>query len=136
MDNNISFEAFDFELSDREIDIPDEFKATIKDNKIIFKKKESEDEKIRKELIKFFKFINEKRYIAWLEKQISWDKALIEAKKYEALFITKFIDKNTQSGTFLNTMECKDLYNAVINDDWQKVYDYMKKKLEKPDERL
>lgn len=47
----IPFGAFDSELMHQEINIPEGFEAEIKGNKIILKKTESEDEKVRKDLI-------------------------------------------------------------------------------------
>lgn len=75
---DIPFGAFDSELYYQEIYIPDGFKATIEDNKIILKRKESEDERIRKAIIEFFElqddnttysFVSKKDILAWLEKQ-------------------------------------------------------------------
>lgn len=53
MDNEkeISFGAFDSELMRQEIFIPEGFTATIEGDKIILKKIESEDERIRKLLV-------------------------------------------------------------------------------------
>lgn len=75
----IPFGAKDSELHKWEYTIPEGFEAEIKDGKVIVKK-ESEDEKIRKELIEYLThraevtgFIDEdkdcKRWIAYLEKQ-------------------------------------------------------------------
>ena len=73
MDNEkeIPFGAFDSELMHQEIFIPEGFKATIEGNRIILTRKESEDERIRKELIEFVKSRGgfKQEYIAWLEKQ-------------------------------------------------------------------
>lgn len=78
-EKEIPFGAFDSELMHQEIYIPEGFKATIKGNRIILKKIESEDEKIRKWLLNFvqgipndgldFYNINKEQMIAWLEKQ-------------------------------------------------------------------
>jgi len=73
----IPFGAFDSELMHQEINIPEGFEAKIKGNKIILKKTESEDEKIRKFLIKWIQDnyyhgtteIPTKTLIAWLKKQ-------------------------------------------------------------------
>ena len=97
---------------------------------------ESEDERIRKEFCEdIWTFIpNEKahKYIVWLEKQVSIDKEkmLIGARKDVASSIITYLDRNTL-GMCLSNMECEDLVNAVVDSDWSKVYDYMKKKLEK-----
>lgn len=76
-ENEIPFGAFDSELQGFEYTIPDGYTAEIVDGKVIVKKEESEDEKIRGELIRFIKGIvisnvtEEQRcmWIAWLEKQ-------------------------------------------------------------------
>lgn len=50
--------------------------------------------------------------------------------------IMQFIDANLADGNMcLSNMECEDLENAVRNADWMKVYQYMKKKLEKQGEQ-
>ena len=81
-DIEIPFGAFDSELGGFEYTIPEGYKAEIKDGKVVVRKTESEDEKIRKELIAFLKENHEtgradetwslsgiERWIAWLEKQ-------------------------------------------------------------------
>ena len=74
----IPFGAKDSELCECEYTIPEGYEAEIKDGKVIIKKKESEDERIRKELIAAFQNgvtynqiskARAKDYIAWLEKQ-------------------------------------------------------------------
>ena len=76
----IPFGAFDSELMRQEIFIPKGFEATIEGDKIILIRIESEDERIRKELIKYLKEGVEgympagdrsdyQRWLAWLEKQ-------------------------------------------------------------------
>ena len=77
----IPFGAADSELCGWEYTIPEGYTAEIKDGKIIVKKEESEDEKIRKEIIALVKSQKEQqwhrdgaiydRMIAWLEKQKS-----------------------------------------------------------------
>ena len=120
----------------------------IKIEEIIPKLKESEDERIRKGIVKYLEqsqFGEEhycvdddivREYIAWLEKQIPIDeeKVLIGARKDVALSIMNFLDRNTL-GVCLSNMECADLESAVVDSDWSKVYDYMKKKLEKQGEQ-
>ena len=110
--------------------------------------KESEDERIRKALINGFKDYNGwdeewfdgitvRNAIAWLEKRgepIDEEKVLIGAKKDVALSIMNFLNRNTLS-MCLSNIECADLECAVIDSDWSKVYDYMKKKLEKQGEQ-
>lgn len=72
----IPFGAKDSETLGWEYTIPDDMEARIEDNKIIVKKKESEDEKIRKGIIRCVKGSMpdndfRKKYLAWLEKQKS-----------------------------------------------------------------
>lgn len=108
--------------------------------------KESEDEQHRKWILEYlydgFRKSDEqfkdqfKCAIAWLEKQVSVDeeKVLIGARKDVALSIMNFLDRNTL-GMCLSNMECADLESAVVDSDWSKVYNYMKKKLEKQSEQ-
>lgn len=106
--------------------------------------RDSEDEKARKELISFLQlphpqFVGERKqekWIDWLEKQVPIDeeKVLIGARKDVALSIMNFLNRNTL-GMDLSSMECADLESAVIDSDWSKVYDYMKKKLENQGEQ-
>ena len=86
----IPFGARDSETLGWEYTIPDDMEATIQDGKIIVKKKESEDEKIRKDVLAFIRREGQHidkykwhKWIAWLEKQkptISWHK--VEPKEY------------------------------------------------------
>ena len=100
--------------------------------------KESKDEKIRELLIRFHKGtididgIKGDEIVSWLEKQVPIDeeKLSIGARKDVASSIITYLDRNTL-GMCLSNMECEDLVNAVVDSDWSKVYDYMKKKLEK-----
>ena len=80
---------------------------------------------------------NLKECLAWLEKQskpIDKEKVQIGARTDIALSIMDFLDRNTL-GMCLSNMERFDLEDAVVNSDWAKVYDYMKKKLEKQDKQ-
>ena len=77
----IPFGAFDSELGGFEYTIPDGYEAEIKDGKVIVRKAESEDERIRTLLIDFirnynwlrvqsgFKGATKEDVIAWLEEQ-------------------------------------------------------------------
>lgn len=108
-------------------------------------KSQSEDERIRKALIEYF---NEQcdmsdwngiygyQVVAWLERQVPIDKekVLIGARKDIALSIINYLDNNTQ-GMCLSNMECEDIEDACINSKWTKLYNYMKKKLEKQGEK-
>lgn len=106
---------------------------------------ESEDEKIISAIRKAIEAkvenlgngVTRTACLAWLEKQgkpIDEEKVLIGARKDAALSIMKFLDRCTL-GMCLSGMECADLEDAVVNSDWSKVYDYMKKKLEKQCEK-
>ena len=76
-----SLGIFDSELQEQEIQVPDGYEASIEGGKIIFRKSESEDEKIRKKLVEYFKGYKEHSgfetlneiptndILAWLEKQ-------------------------------------------------------------------
>ncbi len=80
MEKEIPFGAFDSELMHQEITIPEGFEATIEGNKIILKKIEPDDERIRKVIAELVK-CNERcgnfminntttsAMLAWLEKQ-------------------------------------------------------------------
>ena len=76
----VPFGAKDSELVGWEYNIPKGMEATIVDNKIVVKKKENEDDKVRKELYDFCikcsrgeTIVNQReefqRWAAWLEKQ-------------------------------------------------------------------
>lgn len=102
---------------------------------------ESEDEKIISAIRKAIEAkvenlgngVTRTACLAWLEKQrkpIDEEKVLIGVRKDAALSIMKFLDRCTL-GMCLSGMERADLEDAVVNSDWSKAYDYMKKKLEK-----
>lgn len=81
-DIEIPFGAFDSELGGWEYTIPEGYEAVVENGKVIVRKSESEDEKIRKDLINGFEFYREHGeywgtekfplkitdIIAWLEK--------------------------------------------------------------------
>ena len=76
----IPFGAKDSELCGWEYTIPDGMEATIVDNKIVVKKKKSEDKRIREEIIEYLErtiphnhrdeVLKSKEWIAWLKKAI------------------------------------------------------------------
>lgn len=89
----IPFGAKDSELIKWEYTIPEGMEAEIKDGKVIIKKAESEDERIRKQLIDAIKigrsnrgisFTEEaaSRYIAWLEKHSEEEIQKIRKEEY------------------------------------------------------
>lgn len=108
--------------------------------------KDSADERIRKMLIEFFgkgaenngstNGIFDKDILAWLEKQVSIDENEVAkcVLNEVANSIMRWLDANLAEGNMcLSNMECEDIENAVRNANWQKIYGYMKKKLEKQD---
>lgn len=106
--------------------------------------KESKGEEIRKLLIRLFtsnaneKFddVSTQDIIAWLEKQVPVDEdEIVEGiRRGVAISLMNHIDANSKE-MCLSNMECEDIENAIIKEDWDKVYGYMKKKLEKQNER-
>lgn len=106
--------------------------------------KESDDKKIKKCIIDTLKGyhhlistggVTKKDMIAWLETQDSQTIAQGERKNL-ALSLMDYLDNNRVEGCMdLSSMECEDLENAVVNSDWDKVYRYMRKKLEKQDKQ-
>jgi hypothetical protein len=70
----IPFGAFDSELIHQEINIPNGFNAVIDGNKIILTRVESEDERIREQIVYAINKLNvpeseKNKLLAWLEKQ-------------------------------------------------------------------
>lgn len=73
----IPFGAKDSELTHWECTIPEGMEAEIKDDKVIIKKKDSDDERIRKDIVDFIKSHTDEfekstdcwDMLAWLEKQ-------------------------------------------------------------------
>lgn len=63
----IPFGAYDSELYYQEIIIPEGFEAIIQDGKVILRKKESEDEKIRKAIIRLVEIDVEQKPAKWSE---------------------------------------------------------------------
>jgi len=68
-DIEIPFGAFDSELHECEYTIPDGYEAEIKDGKVIVRKTESVDEKIRGAIIDYLKDVNLLEWASWLEKK-------------------------------------------------------------------
>ena len=55
-------------------------------------------------------------------------------RKNIALSIINYLDDNRVEGYMdLSSMECEDIEDACVNSKWTKLYNYMKKKLEKQD---
>lgn len=113
----------------------------------------SEDEKVRKEIIDYcYERLTTtygalpnvetiKRWLAWLEKQgntnetINRDEFAQGVLRGAAINLITWIDYNAAEGnTCLSNMECKDIVDALVSSDWNKIYAYIKKKLEKQGE--
>lgn len=109
---------------------------------------ESEDEKIRKAIIKFIKvsklewenYSDYSSWIAWLDKQgntnetVNRDEFAQGVLRGAAINLITWIDYNAaEDNMCLSNMECKDIEDALVSSDWNKIYAYMKKKLEKQD---
>ena len=104
--------------------------------------KENEGEMIRKALTEYFhdskkaniwcNGFSPDSILDWLKKQVPADenKIVKGIRRGIAISLINHFDANSK-GMCLSNMECEDIENAIINEDWDKVYDYMKKKLEK-----
>ena len=70
------------------------------------------------------------------EKQnsIDKDKTIKEVKQSIATSLINYINANSKRMCLSNT-ECEDIEDGIINNKWYKVYNYMKKKLEKQEEK-
>ena len=111
--------------------------------------KESEDEKIRKAILAFVRQSsevldkqNQNNMIDWLEKQgntseiVNKKKIASDILRGAAINLITWIDYNAAEGNMcLSNMECKDIEDALVSGDWDKIYAYIKKKLEKQGEQ-
>ena len=101
----IPFGANDSELYGFEYTIPQGYEAEIKDGKVIIRKVESEDEKIRKDIIHHIEFdkshniIPCKRaesWIAYLEKQGDKDKLIKELGEYKVKYTQEVLSQQLE----------------------------------------
>ena len=129
----IPFGTFDSELQEQEICIPDGFGASIENGKIILRKIENKDEKIRKAIVEFFElqddnttysFIPKKDILAWLEKQCSDISSFPEnqrkyMEKYTSLNKVTLIKLLAERD--MNVEEC---INSFEKQGEQKPFDY------------
>lgn len=81
----IPFGAHDSELKGWEYTIPEGFTADIKDGKVIVREKESEDERIRKWLVDYFKSVGK----SWIHLDISPEQILSYLEKQKELPFVK-----------------------------------------------
>lgn len=132
MKQEIPFGAFDSELMHQEINIPEGFEAEIKGNKIILKNIESEDKRIRKEIIAFIKSVayakmdDVKRYVAWVEKQGELVNFLSKGLDNAHKRIDELIQKNNELCIKLEKQgEQEQLYirfGEIPTDEKSKIY--------------
>ena len=79
--------------------------------------------------------------LAWLERQGDTNETINKDEKQRilrgiAINLIAWIDYNAAGGNMcLSIMECKDIENALVSGDWDKIYAYIKKKLEKQGEK-
>ena len=117
-------------------------------NKYINSMSKKDDERLRKTTIGFLKEFADKGYenavecIDWLEKQgntnetIDRDKFTQGVLKGAAINLITWIDYNAAEGNMcLSNVQCKEIENALVRGDWNKIYAYMKRKLERQDEQ-
>ena len=109
-------------LTDKDVEI-----ATIPESKAIVNKIESWSED------------DEKYQQGWhdaIEKQVPVDKDKVVkgVRRGVATSLINYIDANSK-GMCLSNMECEDIEDAIVNNKWYRVYNYMKKKLEKQGEK-
>jgi len=81
-------------------------------------------------------------YDAWLKKQSDTNKTINRNEfaqgvlRGAAINLITWIDYNTAKGNMcLSNMECKVIEDALVNGDWDKIYAYIKRKLEKQGEQ-
>lgn len=82
------------------------------------------------------------RILNWLEKQrdtnetINRDKFAQSVLKGAAINLIAWIDYNAAEGNMcLSNMECNDIEDALVSGNWDKIYAYIKKKLERQGEQ-
>ena len=110
---------------------------------------ESEDEQSKKWILEYLHDGLRKTYeqfkgqfktaIAWLERQKPVDKEELKdgALKYVARQFMKWLDAKIPNDKMcLSNMECKDIEDAFLKDDWARISHYMRKKLDKQGKTL
>lgn len=146
--------AYDKAIEAMEDCIPDkDGYVTVRPCDIFPELQESEDERIRKLTIhyldrayqncKFDEYKKEiEKCIAWLEKKgdtnetINKDEFAQGVLKGAAINLITWIDYNAAEGNMcLSNTECKDIEDSLVNGDWNKIYAYIKNKLEKQGEQ-
>ena len=126
----------------------DERERTIAESIFAGLMKESEDEKVEKAIFGMVYDsdndlwssydVSKSDVLAWLEKQgntnetIDRDEFAQGVLRGAAINLITWIDYNAAEGSMcLSNTECKDITDALVNGDWDKIYAYIKKKLEK-----
>lgn len=155
MDNEkkieIPFGAFDSELIHQEINIPKGFKAVVNGNKIILTRIESDDEKVRKELIKHLKEGVEgympagdssdyQRWLVWLEKQsdspIKWNKNTKDCKPKVSHSVLMKTTHGIAEGEWQGEQWHQYRWAGLVRDadvlSWMELYNLEKQDEQKP----
>jgi hypothetical protein len=107
---------------------------------------ETEHERIRKRIIALVNAHCQGMYkdemLTWLEKQGNTNETINKNRfaqgvlRGAAINLITWIDYNATEGNMcLSNMECKDIEDALVSGDWDKIYAYIKKKLEKQGEK-
>lgn len=132
----IPFGASDSEAYYEEIVIPEGFEAIIQDGKIILRRKESKDEKIRKNCIHFLEL--QKKYhastveidecITWLEKQEGNNNQNWKPSKEQIIALEHFVRSIGESGYASPYDGNTNLLYSLIND----LYELEKQGVQKP----
>lgn len=104
--------------------------------------RENEDEKIREDILLYIgakddiSLDTHNRWLSWLEKQsdtneiINRDEFTKGVLRGAAVNLISYIDYNKAEGNMrFSNIECKDIEDALVSGDWDKIYAYMKKKL-------
>lgn len=121
----IPFGAKDSELKGWEYTIPENMEAEIKDGKIIVKQKESEDERIRKQLIGFLSGryalcnINTKDAIAYLERQKERG-PLSKDEEYTLARIIEYLEDNDCPSEWKNLLH--DVYSLLYQKEQEPMH--------------
>lgn len=117
----LPFGASDSELCGWEYTIPDGMEAEIKDGKVIVRKKESEDERIRKLLLDRFKLISEmwfeNTFNGYLSKEqfLSWLEKHKEGNLVEKSYVQECYNKGYEAGRMQKSAEWSEEDTAMVD---------------------
>ena len=122
-------------LGGKEYIIPQGFEAVIEDGKVIVRKKESGEEKVKRSLIRLIEAFHDVNFptpegfsredlIAYLNSNKT------AHTKERAISFIEFLDKNSYEGKMcVSNPECEDIVNAFVEKDWAKLVAYVNKYL-------